>query len=590
MEVLKPVASNKLAIWDLPIEILQDISCSLVSKDHLQWALVSRWFSSVLCQRLVPNAVARDESYAFIWAFNTGHLDMMRQCIDLGMSPRLSVSFISAKECYERLPIVGASLLSGDADAAQLLMSRGAKLSDLPLKGPSKHRNPLYFVRHTATLRLLLQKSTRRYTNPCDSDGLFKDMIKNSVPDEVFFLALENSIFPLNPRIVCEAISYGRISLVEKLFLMVPRLSSSDDEGRLFDGSPALWYIYSALGVLSSADDIHRMLQVINEATDALPSRSFNPVMKRILRAAMTITLVSKDSLVWLMSNRLIDFSSKENRRAFHEAVYEIASGLRWLNSFTINEKMKVLLEYDSTIALYLPIGNISYGSNIAYPRFLHAVEGKILAGEMAPEVRMTANQLLIKLLGCGTVEGTLHRTANVVKRLVSLGASGLVDATLSVTILSVILMIARFIMGFFGQFSQIFSLLYDGLLAFFWFHSLSSQASPDFSDMQHPSPLPWYLTRQCPEDMATPCRVTQASFVISALATLFYTARFIGTIVEVARALRKIHRDDYQLIMMQIDEEGGIGREEAAARERERYLYREALSPVLAFFPEDDS
>lgn len=163
-----------------------------------------------------------------------------------------------------------------------------------------------------------------------------------------------------------------------------------------------------------------------------------------------------------------------------------------------------------------------------------------------------------------------------------------LVDATLAVAILSAILMLARFIMGFFGQFSQIFSLLYDGLLAFFWFHSLSSQASPDFLDMQHPSPLPWYLTRQCPEDIATPCRVTQASFVISALATLFYTARLIGTIVEVARVWRKTHRDDYQLITVQLDEEGGMGREEAAARERERYLYREALSPVLAFFPED--
>ncbi|CAI0647873.1 unnamed protein product [Colletotrichum noveboracense] len=424
MEVLKPVASSKLAIWDLPIEILQDISCSLASKDHLQWALVSRWFSSVLCQRLVPNAVARDESYAFIWASITGHLDMMRQCIDLDMSPRLPVSFTSAKECYEQLPIVGASLLSGDADAAQLLMSRGAKLSDLPLKGPSKRRNPFYFVRHTATLRLLLQKSTRRYTNPCDSDGLFKDMIKNSVPDEVFSLALENSVFPLNPRIVCEAISYGRISLVEKLFLTVPRLSISDDEARLFDGSTALWYIYSALGMVSSADDIHCMLQVINEATGALPPRGFNPVMKHILRAAMTHTLVSKESLVWLISNGLVNLSSKEDRRVFHEAVHEIASNLRWLNSFTMNEKMKVLLEYDSTIALYLPIGNVSYMGNITYPCFLDALEGKILAGEMAWEVCMTASQLLAKLLGCGTGEGTLHRTANAVEKLVSLGAS----------------------------------------------------------------------------------------------------------------------------------------------------------------------
>ncbi|KAH9229472.1 hypothetical protein K456DRAFT_56360 [Colletotrichum gloeosporioides 23] len=157
-----------------------------------------------------------------------------------------------------------------------------------------------------------------------------------------------------------------------------------------------------------------------------------------------------------------------------------------------------------------------------------------------------------------------------------------LVDATLAVTILSAILMIV------FGQFSQIFSLLYDDILAFFWLHSLSSQASPDLSDMQHPSPLPWYLTRQCPEDMATPWRVTQASFVISAFATLFYTARFIGMIVEVARVWRKTHGDDYQLITMQLDEERGMGREEAEARERERYLCREALSPVLAFFPED--
>lgn len=87
---------------------------------------------------------------------------------------------------------------------------------------------------------------------------------------------------------------------------------------------------------------------------------------------------------------------------------------------------------------------------------------------------------------------------------------------------------------------------------------------------------------------MATPCRVTQASFAISALATLFYTARFIGTIVEATRIWRKTHGDDYQLITVQLDEEGGMGREEAAARERERYLYREALSPVLAFFPGD--
>ncbi|KAK2760112.1 hypothetical protein CKAH01_16556 [Colletotrichum kahawae] len=199
MEALEPIAYNKLAIWDLPIEILQGISCSLDSKDHLRWALVSRWFSSVLCQRLVPNAVARDESDAFIWASRTGHLDIMRQCIDLGMSPRL-VWFKPTKGPQEHLPMVGVGLLSGQVDAVRLLMSRGAKLKDLPRKGSSDRRSPLYYVRHTSTLRFLLEGNPGRYTSPDAKDDLFDKMVRHKLPDEVLLFAVENSVCPIDPR------------------------------------------------------------------------------------------------------------------------------------------------------------------------------------------------------------------------------------------------------------------------------------------------------------------------------------------------------------------------------------------------------
>ncbi|KAH0423909.1 hypothetical protein CcaCcLH18_11848 [Colletotrichum camelliae] len=414
MKAVETATENTLAVWDLPVEVLQQIACLLDSRDHLHWALASRWFSSVLCPRLVPNAVAQDKAgHAFTWACKMGRLDIMRQCIDLGMSADYRGWYQDYNYVVRNrlLPVVAISLLSGHVNAVRLLIERGATLDKLARRDHSAFyddnrnlRDPLYFVRHTATLRFLLEENPQQYKTHDDSDGLFEEMLKCSVSDEVLFLALENTIFSLNSSMVCEAATRGRIDLVKKLFLMAPELSISDHEGRLVNGSPALTYIHHALNAYSPADDIHHMLQVINQATGAIPPMAFNSVTTRILRVAIASPTVSKESLVWLLTNGLVDLSIKEYQMSLHKAVHEIENYTHFSSSLVVQEKMTLLLEYDSTIALYFTIGNTSCVGKITYPHFLHILEGKLLYGRLAPEVDMEPGLLLMKMLEHGTI------------------------------------------------------------------------------------------------------------------------------------------------------------------------------------------
>lgn len=168
-----------------------------------------------------------------------------------------------------------------------------------------------------------------------------------------------------------------------------------------------------------------------------------------------------------------------------------------------------------------------------------------------------------------------------------------LTEATLAVALLSLTLFVTRIVLGISRQTSRTISIIYDSLLAFFWFRLLLSQASGDFSDPRHPSPRPWYLVRKCPTDTAAACYVAQASFAISVLAALFYGGRLLASAIEMVVVWARAQEDEYQLLAMNsdlVDEENGPCLEDATAREKERYryLYEEALSPVLAFFPQD--
>lgn len=168
-----------------------------------------------------------------------------------------------------------------------------------------------------------------------------------------------------------------------------------------------------------------------------------------------------------------------------------------------------------------------------------------------------------------------------------------LTEATLAVALLSLSLFVTRIVLGISQQMSRTISILYDSLLAFFWTRTLLCQTSGDFSDPRHPSSRPWYLMRKCPTDTAAACYIAQASFAVSVLAALFYGGRFVAAAIEVAVVWIKDQETRHRFIAIHpdpVDEENDICLEDAAAREKERYryLYEEALSPVLAFFPKD--
>ncbi|KZL82756.1 hypothetical protein CI238_10094 [Colletotrichum incanum] len=129
-----------------------------------------------------------------------------------------------------------------------------------------------------------------------------------------------------------------------------------------------------------------------------------------------------------------------------------------------------------------------------------------------------------------------------------------LTDATLAVALLSIIFLVARITVEYFGQMSRTFSLIYGTFLIFFWFHSIESQASGDFSDPKHSSRHPWYLTRHCQRDIATACRVAQASFIISVLASLLYSERLIATALEAIKAYRTTPGSGYQPVSVDLN------------------------------------
>ncbi|KAK1970912.1 hypothetical protein LY78DRAFT_699688 [Colletotrichum sublineola] len=169
--------------------------------------------------------------------------------------------------------------------------------------------------------------------------------------------------------------------------------------------------------------------------------------------------------------------------------------------------------------------------------------------------------------------------------------SESLTNATLAVALLSLVLLAARVAMEYFGHMSRAVSLIYDAFLIFFWLHSIESQASGDFSDPERPSPHPWYLTRRCRNDVATACRVAQASFTISILAALFYGGRLLVTAAEAVKAYRKYRSGGYRLVPVDLDRMNGedwASQEAGMESKRKQHMYRVSLSPVLAFFPED--
>ncbi|KAF7534062.1 hypothetical protein G7Z17_g13425 [Cylindrodendrum hubeiense] len=207
------------------------------------------------------------------------------------------------------------------------------------------------------------------------------------------------------------------------------------------------------------------------------------------------------------------------------------------------------------------------------------------------------------KLWGNGGVEGwnsnpnlRIYFYANHIEppEIPLIWSQRLTDSNLAIAILSFVIFFARAIMAHLNYLPRYATVLYDILLSSLWITSAAGQASGDFSDPDHTSAHPWYLTRGCSESWSGIrgyCHVAQASFAISILAAMLYCGRLLREAMLVAYQRGRIHERKWTAVGVDDMEETGEEKYSDAELETSMLTVREeqydlGLSPVLAFFP----
>lgn len=129
---------------------------------------------------------------------------------------------------------------------------------------------------------------------------------------------------------------------------------------------------------------------------------------------------------------------------------------------------------------------------------------------------------------------------------------------------------------------------LYDVGLFLLWISSVWRQNLGGFSDPEHPSPRPWYLTRSCmaaSDGDSSACRVLQGAFAVSIALACCYAVRTLVLVSQHLVAGKNDQNGDYQQVGPVVEQgRGGVGAKEDSIYDM---AVRESLSPVLAFFPE---
>lgn len=136
----------------------------------------------------------------------------------------------------------------------------------------------------------------------------------------------------------------------------------------------------------------------------------------------------------------------------------------------------------------------------------------------------------------------------------------------------------------------------YNLLSLSLWAIGIAQQISGDFSDPEHISHRPWYLSRDCScswEETRSFCRIAQASFAMSILALTLCCGRLIvqaGLTLYAYMKEQKLPKDEasweHELDGRFCDTEHLLPPE----RLDPAPYYNDALSPVLAFFPEESA
>ncbi|KAI5462870.1 hypothetical protein BGZ63DRAFT_412607 [Mariannaea sp. PMI_226] len=162
-----------------------------------------------------------------------------------------------------------------------------------------------------------------------------------------------------------------------------------------------------------------------------------------------------------------------------------------------------------------------------------------------------------------------------------------LTDSNLAIAILTLVIFFARTVMAHLSYLPRYANILYDLLLASLWVASLAGQTSEDYSDPQHPSRYPWYLTHSCSESWAvnrSSCRLAQTSFIFSALSAIIYIGRLVVEGLSIAYWRGREHSSRRVVL----DVEGPVryqDEEKISTSEETWDRDKGGLSPVLAFF-----
>lgn len=113
---------------------------------------------------------------------------------------------------------------------------------------------------------------------------------------------------------------------------------------------------------------------------------------------------------------------------------------------------------------------------------------------------------------------------------------------------MSLILWLIRVALINLKQPGTIVNAVYDLLLAFLWFSSVTSQTSSDLTDPAHLSEAPWYLTRSCKvadSEIYRYCCLEKAAFNLSVL-LLYVNSSVITSPQHSWQLTRSLHRMFY--------------------------------------------
>ncbi|KAI6780656.1 uncharacterized protein J7T54_001160 [Emericellopsis cladophorae] len=166
--------------------------------------------------------------------------------------------------------------------------------------------------------------------------------------------------------------------------------------------------------------------------------------------------------------------------------------------------------------------------------------------------------------------------------------------ATLGMAILTVVWLFVHSIASRHNYLSLGATLACETFITLLWIYITLEQCSSDLTDEEHMSQYPWFLTRACSrawDGAVAACHTLRAGFYLS----LMIVCMFCGRIVRSIHALSSCGRprelgytkagtgSSYHL---EVGEDEDEAFELRSSEENRQRALRDAISPVLAFFP----